>query len=151
MEVRVKKGTFRCACCRRILPRNPRVKDQQYCGAKACQRARKSKWQREKQHTDQDYRANKRESQRTWQKKNPFYWQRYRHKNPSYCERNRKLQRARDKSRQQPVTTKEHLAKMDTLERIMHDTSITYFISANRDNLAKTDALAVNIIPITMP
>lgn len=147
----MKKGTFRCACCRRILPRNPRVKDQQYCGAKACQRARKSKWQREKQHTDQDYRANKRESQRTWQRKNPFYWQWYRHKNPSYCERNRKLQRARDRSRQQPATTKEHLAKKDTLERIMNRTSTTYYISANQGNLAKMDALAVNIIPITMP
>ncbi len=144
----MKKGTFRCACCRRILPRNPRVNDQQYCGAKACQRARKSKWQREKQQNDPDYRANKRESQRVWQKKNPSYWQWYRHKNPGYCERNRKLQRARD--RLQPATTKKHLAKMDTLERIIDDTSTTYFVSTNRGNLAKMDALAVNITPITM-
>jgi len=47
--------------------------------------------------------------------------------------------------------TKEHLAKMDTLERIMNGTSTTYYISANQGNLAKMDALAVNIIPITMP
>ena len=145
----MKTCTFRCVCCRRILPRNPRVHNQKYCGAKACQRARKSKWQREKQQTDPDHRANKCESQRAWQRKNPFYWQQYRQKNPNYCEQNRKLQRVRDKAARQSVPVKENLAKMDTLESLLKDTSITYFISADSGNLAKMDALAVKIVPTT--
>jgi len=145
----VKKSTFRCACCRRILPRNPRIKEQEYCGAKLCQRARKSKWQREKQQTDPDYRANRRESQRAWRKKNPLYWRRYRHKNHDYCKRNRELQRVRDKAEHRKTVADENLAKMDALERILNHTSTTYLISANRGNLAKMDALSVKIIPVT--
>lgn len=145
----MKKGTFRCACCRRILPKNPRVKNQQYCGTKVCQRARKSKWQREKQQTDPDYRTNQRESQRAWQKKNPSYWRHYRQKNPNYRERNRIRQRARDRIRPRTTGADGNLAKMDTLERIFNDSSTTYFISADYENLAKMDALPVKIIPVT--
>ena len=146
----MKKGTFRCACCRRILPRNPKVNDQEYCGVKACQRARKSKWQREKQQIDPDYRANRRESQRAWQKKNPSYWRRYRHKNPDYDERNRELQRERDRAKRPKTGADENLAKMDTLARILNDTSTTYLISANQGTLAKMDTLSVKIIPVTI-
>ena len=145
----MRKGTFRCACCRRILLRDPRVKNQQYCGTKRCQRARKSKWQREKQKADADYRANKRESQRAWKTKNPDYWQQYRKNNQQYCLRNRQMQKARDRVKQQTVTAREHLAKVDTLERIINDTSMTYIISGVSGNLAKMDALKVKIIPIT--
>lgn len=53
----MKQITFRCVCCRRIRPVNPRVKDQEYCGIKSCQQARKNKWQREKLQTDPDYEA----------------------------------------------------------------------------------------------
>ena len=148
-EVRVKQATFRCACCRRILPRDSRVKNQRYCGAKACQRARKSKWQREKLELDPDDRANKRESQRVWQGRNSSYWQQYRKKNPDYCEHNRQLQRARDRARRCMAATETNLAKMDTLGRIFHNTSMTYFISASQGNLAKMDAIPVKIIPIT--
>jgi hypothetical protein len=149
MEGRVKKGTFRCACCRRILPRDPRVKNQRYCGAKPCQRARKSKWQREKQKMDPDYRLTKRESQRAWQRKNPLYWRQYRKKKPSYCEQNRRLQQTRDRAKRQAATTNEHLAKMDTSERIFDDTSMIYYISSKAGDLAKMDALPVKITPIT--
>jgi cell fate (sporulation/competence/biofilm development) regulator YmcA (YheA/YmcA/DUF963 family) len=149
MEGSVKRGTFRCACCRRILPRDPRVKNQRYCGAKTCQRARKNKWQREKQKTDPDYRLNKQDSQLAWQSKNPCYWRRYRQKKPDYCERNRRLQQIRNRVKQRPAVTQKHLAKMDTLERIFDDTSMIYLLSAKAGNLAKMDALPVKIIPIT--
>ena len=146
----MKQATFRCACCRRILPRDSRVKNQRYCGARACQRARKRKWQREKLETDPDYRANKRESQLTWQRKNPTYWQEYRRKNPDYSECNRQLQQVRNRTKRQAAAAEEfRLAKMDTLNRIFDDTSMTYFISASLGNLAKMDALQVKIIPIT--
>jgi hypothetical protein len=112
----VEQVTFRCACCRRILRRNSRVKKQQYCGAKACQQARKNRWQREKQQTDVDYRVNKSESQRAWLKTNPTYWRQYRSRNPEYQERNRQLQQARDKKR--PQTAADHLAKKGHVKSI---------------------------------
>jgi hypothetical protein len=148
VEVRVEQVTFRCACCRRILPRNSRVKKQGYCGAGACQQARKNKWQREKQQTDPDYLANKRESQQGWQKRNPTYWQQYRSKNKDACERNRRMQQERDGKRRQ-ATKDGNLAKKDALDGIFNDTTMTYFIYASEDNLAKKDALSVKIIPIT--
>ena len=95
----MKKLTFRCSCCRRIVPRNPRARNQHYCGAKPCQQARKNKWQQNKQQMDSDHRKNKEESQRAWRQQNPDYWKLYREKNPAYCERNRHLQRKRDLKR----------------------------------------------------
>ena len=95
----MKQFTFRCSCCRRIMPRNPRARNQCYCGAKPCQQARKNKWQRNKQQVDSDHRINKEESQRAWRQQNPGYWKRYRERNPEYCERNRQLQRKRDLKR----------------------------------------------------
>ena len=96
----MKQLTFRCSCCRRIVPRNPRARNQRYCGAKPCQQARKNKWQRNKQQMDSDHRVNKEESQRAWSQQNPDYWKLYRELNPEYCERNRQLQRKRDFKRQ---------------------------------------------------
>ena len=139
--------TFRCTCCKRIVRRNPRLKKQRYCGAKACQQARKTKWQREKQQVDHDYRINKKESHQAWQKINPTYWRQYRSRNPEYRERNRQLQQARD--RKKPQETAGHLAKMDALSQYFNDTTRTYYIYAGGENLAKMDALSVKIIPIT--
>ena len=95
----MKRLTFRCSCCRRIKPRNPRARNQRYCGARPCQQARKNKWQRNKQQMDSDHKVNKEESQRTWRQQNPGYWKLYRKRNPEYCERNRELQRIRDMRR----------------------------------------------------
>lgn len=139
--------TFRCTCCRRIVRKNSRVKNQRYCGARDCQQARKNAWQREKQQTDPDYRSNKRESQQAWQIGNRTYWQKYRSRNLEYRERNRQLQQERDRKRCQ--TTDNHLAKMDALSRYFNDTTATYLIYAGGENLAKKDALPVKIIPIT--
>ena len=81
------------------MPRNPRARNQRYCGAKPCQQARKNKWQRNKQQLDSDHRVNKEESQRTWRQQNPGYWKLYRQRHPEYCERNRQLQQKRDLKR----------------------------------------------------
>lgn len=144
----MKRATFRCACCRQILPRNPKVKNQRYCGDKDCQRARKRKWQREKLEADPDYRANKRESQRVWQRKNPDYWQKYRQRNPASVERNRQLQGIRDGAKRR-VVPRDDLAKMDTLTPFFNDASAIYYISSSVGGLAKMDALPVKIIQIT--
>jgi len=148
VEVPMKRATFRCACCRRILPRNSKVKNQRYCGDKACQRARKRKWQREKLETDPDHRANKRASQQAWKNKNPTYWKEYRRKNSASNERNRQLQRVRDRAKCRGAA-RDDLAKTDTSMPFFNDTSAIYYISTDMGNLAKMDALPVKIIQIT--
>jgi len=150
----VKQVIFICACCKCIRRKNPRVKNQKYCGAKACQQARKNKWQREKLQTDHDYKADKREMQQSWLARNPDYWRRYRAQNPIYCERNRKLQRERDKQisdarGQVREGDTGHLAKMDTLNQYFNHTTTGYYIYPVESNLAKKDALTVNIVPIS--
>jgi len=105
--------TIQCAHCRcRFLP-DPRVKSQRFCSNKSCQRARKTRWQRDKMTTDPDYRANQRDSQRSWQNQHPQYWHQYRQTRADYRERNRLLQQHRDhKRRIRP------LAKRDVLESV---------------------------------
>jgi len=146
----VRPITFRCACCRRIRPRNPRVKNQRYCGDKRCQQARKTKWQREKLQADPDYRTNKKESQQIWKQKNPGYWKQYRRNHPDYRRRNRRMQRPRD---HRIITGNGagavHLAKMDTLDVFLNDTTASYFILPVKGNLVKMDALEVKIVPIS--
>lgn len=55
---------FRCRHCRRLIAR--RTETQRYCDAKACQRARKNRWRRERYASDPDYRANQRDSNAAW-------------------------------------------------------------------------------------
>jgi len=108
------------------MPRNPRARNQRYCGARPCQQARKNKWQRNKQQADSDHRINKEESQRAWRQQNPGYWKLYRERNPEYCERNRQLQRKRD--------LKRHYKNLS---------------AANESDLAKKDASATKTIKTT--
>ncbi len=134
--------TFRCACCRCFRRRNPRVKNQHYCGDKRCQQARKNKWQREKQQTDPAYQANKRESQQIWTENNPDYWKQYRREHADYCRHNSEQQRRRDASCA-------NLAKMDALTHLLHDTTASYLICPAEGVSRKKDALAVKIIPVS--
>ena len=141
--------TFRCACCRRIRPRNPRVKNQRYCGDKRCQQARKTKWEREKLQADPYYRINKKECQERWKQQNPGYWKMYRQRRPDYCSWNRTAQRIRDQNRREALSGDSPLAKMDTLGAFLNDTTGSYFICPAKSDLVKMDALKVKIIPIS--
>ena len=60
----MKTKRFQCRHCRRIHP--ARVKGQKYCGAEACQRARKRAWRQEKRLVDPDYQSNQRASNEKW-------------------------------------------------------------------------------------
>lgn len=144
------KKIFRCACCRRIRPRNPRVKNQRHCGDKLCQQARKNKWQREKEQGDSEYRVNKKESQRAWRNRNPDYWKQYRRQHPEYCKRNRILQLQRDRCRSNGnAPSGDDLVKPDTLTEYLNDSTESYLLFPADANLAKLDALTVKIIPIS--
>lgn len=84
--------TFKCKCCRRILPANPRCKNQEYCGAPACQRKRKRCWQAQKINSDQEYRHNQQEAYDNWQQRNPDYWLRRREKRRQAALPDKKIQ-----------------------------------------------------------
>jgi hypothetical protein len=89
---------IRCAAphCGRLFDPDPRVKGQRYCSEKACQRARKRKWQKEKLAVDPDYQANQRDCQSEWHRLHPDYYRKYRQAHPRYCERNTLLQNCRN-------------------------------------------------------
>ncbi len=133
----------KCAHCQRHFRPNPKIKNQSYCGRKECQRARKSKWQREKMASDPDYRINQQDSQKNWCRQNPDYWRKYRSRNRQYCERNRQLQKCRDERQ------RAHLAKMDASGPFFEVKPGTYQLLPGDPHLAKMDALMVKIVPIS--
>lgn len=101
-----------CLCCGRFfLPRN---RKQQYCSLPVCQKARKRNWHRDKLQNDAEYRDSQRLSQQKWRRENPDYYQKYRAAHPEKAERNRILQRIRNKRRRGLSAKKTKLiAKMD--------------------------------------
>ncbi|MBW2139292.1 MAG: hypothetical protein JRH06_17325 [Deltaproteobacteria bacterium] len=124
---------IRCAHCGRRILSNPRLKEQRYCSQQACQRARKTRWQREKMATDLDYQLNQRDCRNDWNTRNPGYWRRYRSRHPDYVNRNRLLQRGRDRRRRD--LAKMDLAKMDALSQKV------YLIPTGYTDLAKKDSI----------
>jgi hypothetical protein len=105
-----------CCHCGRYFSPSPRQKNQLYCNEKACQRARKAAWQREKMASDLAYRANQKQSQSDWQSRNAGYWKRYRAAHPEQADRNRDLQKVRNKRRHSCGVVKMDalvIAKMD--------------------------------------
>ena len=93
------KTMIKCANCGRMVTANPRVKNQKYCNRKACQRVRKNKWKQSKITSDQDYKNDQRDYHKQWIEQHPGYYRHYRKQNKGYCDRNRELQKKRDKKR----------------------------------------------------
>jgi len=90
---------------------NPRVKNQNYCNRKACQRVRKNKWKQSKIASDPDYKNDQRDCHKQWIEQHPGYYQNYRKQNPDYCDRNRELQKKRDKKRRSKRSCKRDALK----------------------------------------
>ena len=86
-----------CVHCGKFFTR--RNREQNYCKAPECQKARKAFWQRNKMYTDPDYKADQKLSQKKWVLANPGYWKEYRKNNPEKAERNRMLQSIRNRRR----------------------------------------------------
>ena len=132
---------IRCVCCGRLVPANVHVKNQKYCGEAACQRARKAEWQRQKLANDEQYRSDQQEAQKLWRENNPDYWRNYRDRRPDYRDRNRLLQKVRDRRRKVSV-----LAKMDASMPIPPLVDGTYYLAPH---LAKMDAFRQKVHLIT--
>jgi hypothetical protein len=133
---------IRCKHCKRLVPANPRVKNQLYCGRKACQQARKSDWQRQKMKRDPDYAESQDQARRNWRNKNRDYWKNYRNTNTEYTDRNRELQKQRDQKRRQQRakmdTSDSGACEMDASREICITNTVGYAIPDH--DLAKMDA-----------
>jgi hypothetical protein len=95
-------GTFTCRHCGKNLPCNPRLKKKQtYCSSASCQQARKNAWGRKEYRTNKTHRKKRLESQKACYVNRPghAYQSAYREKHPEYAQRNRELQRKRNKRR----------------------------------------------------
>ena len=90
---------IQCCHCGHFFPKSPRHKEQYYCRKPECQKARKAAWKRKKMRDDPEYRLNHQASNKAWFEAHPGYWKMYRKKNPKKAERNRILQKIRNKRR----------------------------------------------------
>jgi len=138
-----------CVHCGKFFTR--RNREQNYCKKPECQKDRKAAWQRNKMHTDPDYKADQKLSQKKWTLGNPGYWKEYRKEHPEQAQRNRMLQTIRNRRR-----VKGHNAN------IKMDPGLIAKMDARKSNefnpvgqfwlvpvIAKMDARKVNIYTIT--
>ena len=101
-------STFKCLHCGKTLPKNPRLKKiQKYCSAKKCQQKRRSVRKKERYNSDLKYREKHLETQKSWRENRPahLYQKEYRKSHPRYVERNRKLQKTRNKKRKKEAAS----------------------------------------------
>jgi hypothetical protein len=113
---------IRCAHCQQFIVLNPHIKNQRYCNSAACQRVRKTLWQKQKLKTDSDYKANQKDCQKQWRENHPGYWRNWRAEHPEYSKRNCIQQQERNRQRAFKI------AKMDASMTESFIKSGCYFI-----------------------
>ena len=84
-----------CLACGTFF--RPRNKLQSYCSHPDCQKVRKAIWQRDQMKNNSEYQDNQKLSQQKWLANNPSYYREYRKNNPLKTQRNRLLQRVRNR------------------------------------------------------
>lgn len=85
-----------CVVCGEVFVPRAQCPNQKCCSRLACQRTRKTLWQKEKIKSDPDYRENKQRAQTRWRESHPDYWRTYREGHQAYASKNRELQRIRN-------------------------------------------------------
>jgi len=109
----------------------------------------KAAWQRNNMVSDPVYRANQKQSQSDWQSRNADYWKRYRAAHPERADRNRDLQKVRNKRRHSRGVVKMDasvIAKMDALR----SGQIISRIMAFRDLLVGSGDCKVDAIKVIL-
>ena len=143
----------RCSHCGCLFKLCRKVKKHEYCRKKACQLARKRKWQKAKLQSDPIYRDDQQSDKKDWQADNPNYWKKYRQKNKEYTERNRQQQRRRNARRRKSTGTfspVHSIAKMDALSPQNNMISGRYkLVPLEPHVIAKMDAIIVEISTIS--
>ena len=141
MNRQIKK--IRCRHCRRLVRENPRIKNQDYCGEKACQQARKNAWRRKQRAEDPEYRRGEEESREKWLANQPGYGKKKHHKQP-------KLQGARWALAGDSTEAIAGESKRDALmEFFVGKTMKCNFYPITSPTTLRRDALVVEIVPIS--
>lgn len=143
-----------CVSCGGRIQRNPRVKTQRYCSRVDCQKVRRKVWQQQKLEKDEDYRRNQADALRRWRARHSGYWRQYRASHPDYVDRNRELQRDRNRRRRKLLAHSEEgckeIAKMDALRpSSLIDSGIYRITPLDPGGIAKMDALTVRLALIS--
>jgi hypothetical protein len=145
---------FYCQGCRKLKLKNPRIKtNQNYCGRKKCQQARKNAWERQMLKKDPVFKKERNRQKALWRENRPGhqYQREYRQINIEYAETNRLQQRNRYQNA--PKTTSENsqskIVKTDALTSGSLIQCGLYKIVPYQThlgrNIVKTDALIVEI------
>ena len=133
--------------CGRVFTSNPKVKDQRYCSRAECRKERRALWHKRKVATDRDYKRNQDAAQRLWRQTHPDYWRNYRKSHPAYTERNRVLQRERNRKARGgkggPAPPIDVIAKMDSLTDFKSGTY--HLVPVVSGVIAKMDSLIVQL------
>ena len=144
-----------CKHCQSPFRPHPKVPGQTYCSMAQCQKARRSKWQKQKLHSDDGYRQNQADAQRSWARRRPECWKDYRKGHPEYVERNKAMQRSRNRrsrtGRYRAVDDAGMVAKMDGLTGKNNLSSGYYLLyPIGVGQIAKMDEMLVRIEVITV-
>ena len=123
-----------CRYCQQIFQPSIYRPEQCVCSQPACQRQRRSDYQRERIHNDATYAEDVRASQKKWRQANPDYWKQYRQRHPQSVERNRKQQHERDQKRRVV-----NLAKMNLALDLKREASEVWFVGPVVKDLAKNN------------
>jgi hypothetical protein len=91
----------------------PRNRDQNFCTAPSCQRARKTRWEKTRRRADSEYQKSRQLSQKKWHQNHPGYWKEYRGRHPEKTHRNRILQKLRNRKRNNGQSSPVLIAKVD--------------------------------------
>ena len=137
-----------CLNCRQRFKSNPRVKNQDYCSRKVCQRARRARWYREKLAKDPAYRDNQKRCRQEGRQSNPDYYRNYRSRHPEYVNRNRAVQIKRNLIRRKDKIGR-LIANIDALNKRSHPRKPQFFriVPENGKMIANIDSLIVKLIP----
>jgi len=135
---------FTCRHCGKTLPRNPRVKKQSYCSSLSCQNARKRLHDKKISRTPRGKLLHKSRNKR-WRDTAPghAYQDQYRKAHPAYEERNRELQRSRNKKRQKDAGSM--IVKTDTLLLQRRSDGAYTAFKVKRQKIVKTDTLLLQM------
>jgi len=97
--------TFTCQHCGRTCRYNPRIKNQKYCSSVACQNARRNLTNKTRARKSSECRSLRQARNKRWRDIHPAheYQKKYRETHPDYVQRNRELQKGRNKSRQKEL------------------------------------------------
>lgn len=141
------KSTRLCLACGIAFVPLLHVPRQRYCSSKACQRARRRDWQKNRLRTDIDYRDNQARAQAQWRAGHSSYWREYRATHPAYRQRNRSMQRMRNARRRfKPI------ANMDVTKSPQPLASGFYVLcDAHEAGVANMNAWTVHIAVLSTP